>query len=87
MQNLGKPLLILFLPPTLCKLAAFEMLTGMPTVFYTDHGSDFTFKHMEQVVTDLPMELIFSQVSIPRGRGKIERFFRSVDLLLLQDTQ
>jgi transposase InsO family protein len=32
------------------------------------------------------IELIFSQVSIPRGRGKIERFFRSVDQLLLQAT-
>src|SRR4051812_3758670 len=31
------------------------------------------------------MELIFSQVSVPRGRGKIERFFRSVEQLLLQD--
>ena len=60
--------------------------SGIPTVFYTDHGSDFTSKHMEQVAADLPMELIFSQVSIPRGRGKIERFFLSVDQLLLQDT-
>jgi putative transposase len=59
---------------------------GIPTVFYSDHGSDFTSKHMEQVAADLPMELIFSQVSIPRGRGKVERFFRSVDQLLLQDT-
>jgi putative transposase len=59
---------------------------GIPTVFYSDHGSDFTSKHMEQVAADLPMELIFSQVSVPRGRGKIERFFRSVDQLLLQDT-
>ena len=58
---------------------------GIPTVFYTDHGSDFTSKHMEQVAADLPMELIFSQVSIPRGRGKVERFFRSVEQLLLQD--
>jgi putative transposase len=59
---------------------------GIPTVFYSDHGSDFTSKHMEQVAADLSMELIFSQVSVPRGRGKIERFFRSVDQLLLQDT-
>jgi putative transposase len=59
---------------------------GIPTVFYSDHGSDFTSKHMEQVAADLPMELIFSQVSIPRGRGKVERFFRSVEQLLLQDT-
>lgn len=58
---------------------------GIPTVFYSDHGSDFTSQHMEQVAADLPMELIFSQVSVPRGRGKIERFFRSVEQLLLQD--
>src|SRR6266700_600797 len=58
---------------------------GIPTVFYSDHGPDFTSKHLEQVAADLPMELIFSQVSIPRGRGKIERFFRSVERLLFQD--
>lgn len=45
-----------------------------------------TSKHLEQVAADLPMELVFSQVRNPRGRGKIERFFRSVDQLLLQDT-
>src|SRR5436305_1773060 len=59
---------------------------GIPTVFYSDHGPDFTSKHLEQVAADLPMELVFSQVRNPRGRGKIERFFRSVDQLLRQHT-
>jgi len=58
---------------------------GIPSTFYTDHGSDFTSKHIEQVAADLGVEVIFSQVSIPRGRGKIERFFRSVNELFLQD--
>jgi transposase InsO family protein len=58
---------------------------GIPSVFYTDHGSDFTSKHMEQVAADLPMELIFSQVKVPRSRSKVERFFRSVNELFLQD--
>ena len=58
---------------------------GVPSVFYTDHGSDFKSHHMEQVAADLPMELIFSKVKVPRGRGKVERFFRSVDQLFLQD--
>lgn len=40
---------------------------------------------MEQVAADLPMELIFSKVKVPRGRGKVERFFRSVDQLFLQE--
>jgi putative transposase len=58
---------------------------GIPTVFYTDHGSDFTSKHLEQVSGDIGMELVFSKIGVPRGRGKVERFFRSVDQLFLQD--
>lgn len=58
---------------------------GIPSVFYTDHGSDFTSKHIEQVAADIGMELVFSQIAVPRGRGKVERFFRSVDQLFLQD--
>jgi putative transposase len=58
---------------------------GIPSTFYTDHGSDFTSKHLEQVVADLKIELIFSEKGVPRGRGKIERFFRSVNELFLQD--
>ncbi len=59
--------------------------SGIPGVFYTDHGSDFTSKHMEQVAVDIRMELVFSEKGVPRGRGKVERFFRSVDQLFLQD--
>jgi putative transposase len=58
---------------------------GIPSVFNTDHGSDFTSKHMEQVAADIRMELVFSEKGVPRGRGKVERFFRSVDQLFLQD--
>src|SRR6266487_5743519 len=58
---------------------------GIPSVFYTDHGSDFTSKHMEQVAADIGMELVFSEKGVPRGRGKVEHFFRSVDQLFLQD--
>src|SRR5262245_4589530 len=56
---------------------------GIPGTFYTDHGSDFTSHHLEQVSADLKMELVFSEVGMPRGRGKIERFFRTVNQLLL----
>jgi len=58
---------------------------GIPSVFYTDHSSDFTSKHMEQVAGDIHMELVFSEKGVPRGRGKVERFFCSVDQLFLQD--
>ena len=58
-------------------------ICGIPSVFYTEHGPDFTSKHMEQVAADLPMELIFSQVKVPRGRGKVERF--NVDRIKQED--
>ena len=54
---------------------------GIPAMFYTDHGSDFTSHHLEQVSADLHMELVFSQVGIPRGRGRIERFFQTLNQL------
>jgi putative transposase len=56
---------------------------GIPERFYTDHGSDFTSKHLEQVSIDLKIHLIFSEVGQPRGRGKIERFFATINQLFL----
>src|SRR5207249_9588595 len=56
---------------------------GIPDVLYTDHGSDFTSHHLEQVAADLKIRLINSTVGRPRGRGKIERFFESVSQVLL----
>ncbi len=56
---------------------------GIPGVFYTDHGSDFTSRHLEQVAADLEMRLVFSQKGEPRGRGKIERLFETVNQLFL----
>ena len=52
---------------------------GIPDVFYTDHGSDFTSRHLEQVAVDLDMQLIFSTPGMPRGRGRIERFYETVN--------
>lgn len=58
---------------------------GIPDVFYTDHGSDFTSKHMEQVAAQLKMTLVFSLVGQPRGRGRIERFFQTIHQLFICD--
>jgi putative transposase len=58
-------------------------LCGIPAQFYTDNGSDFISSHLEQVAADLKMALVFSWPGQPRGRGKIERFFRTVEQCLL----
>lgn len=59
-------------------------MCGIPEKFYTDHGSDFTSHHMEQVAIDLKINLMFSKVGVPRGRGKIERFFQTVNQTFLE---
>ncbi len=58
-------------------------ICGIPDIFYTDHGSDFTSFHIEQLAVSIKTLLIFSAVGQPRGRGKIERFFRSLSQVLL----
>lgn len=59
-------------------------ICGIPENFYTDRGSDFTSIHLEQVALDVKMNLIFSRIGMPRGRGKIERFFRTINTMLLE---
>jgi putative transposase len=56
---------------------------GIPAVLYTDHGSDFISTHLEQVCADLKIRAVFSQVGKPRGRGRVERFFNTVNQRLL----
>ncbi|WP_340392527.1 Mu transposase C-terminal domain-containing protein [Macrococcoides caseolyticum] len=60
-------------------------ICGIPEKFYTDHGSDFTSHHMEQVAIDLKINLIYSKVGIPRGRGKVERLFQTINQLFLEE--
>jgi putative transposase len=56
---------------------------GIPQVLYTDCGSDFTSQHLEHVSADLKICLINSTPGQPRGRGRIERFFQTVQQMLL----
>ena len=58
---------------------------GIPETLYTDHGSDFTSQHLEQVAAELRIELVFSAVARPQGRGKIERIFGTVNTELLPE--
>jgi putative transposase len=58
-------------------------ICGIPDVLYTDHGSDFTSRHIEQVTADLKIRMMFSTIGKPRGRGKVERFFATVGQVFL----
>jgi putative transposase len=59
------------------------VICGLPGTLYTDHGSDFISRHLEQVAADLHVRLTFSTAGVPQGRGKIERIFGSITTELL----
>ncbi|MFE5429145.1 hypothetical protein [Peribacillus simplex] len=52
--------------------------------FIQIHGDDFTSNHLEQEAIDLKINLVFSTVGVPRGRGGIERFYLTVNQLFQQ---
>ncbi|MCA1775531.1 MAG: Mu transposase C-terminal domain-containing protein [Loktanella sp.] len=58
---------------------------GIPDVLYVDHGSDFTSEHLDQASAALRFQLVYSAVARPQGRGKIERFFGTLNTELLPD--
>jgi len=69
------------------KMEPHWQICGVPDVLYTDNGADFTSKHLEQVAVDLKIRLVFSTPGKPQGRGKIERFFRTVNEMFLCDLE
>jgi putative transposase len=56
---------------------------GIPEKFYSDCGSDFMSNHIDQVSIDLNFETIQTEPGEPGGKGKCERFFLTVNEMLL----
>ena len=62
-------------------LVAFQealLRRGLPRKIYTDNGSAFRSHHLEHTAASLGIALIHSRPYKPQGKGKIERFFRTV---------
>lgn len=51
---------------------------GVPRAIYVDNGSPFASAHLERACAKLGIRLVHSRPGEPAGRGKIERFFRTV---------
>ena len=51
---------------------------GIPKRLYTDNGAAFRSRHLRLVAAKLYISLPHTPPYTPQGRGKIERFFRSV---------
>jgi putative transposase len=51
---------------------------GLPRKLYVDNGPVFRSFHLEHIAASLGIALIHSRPYKPQGRGKIERFFKTV---------
>lgn len=60
-------------------------ICGIPEKFYSDNGSDFVSKHIDQVAIDLKIETLQTEPNDPQGKGKCERFFRTVKDMFLSN--
>lgn len=58
-------------------------MCGLPDILHVDHGSDFTSHHLEHTAIELHIRIIHSTIARPQGRGKIERFFGTINTELL----
>lgn len=51
---------------------------GLPQRFYTDNGPCYASRHLKVVCARLGIQLCHTPPYRPQGRGKVERFFRTV---------
>jgi transposase InsO family protein len=62
-------------------LMAFEnaiAARGLPRKLYVDNGAAFRSKHLEYIAAALSISLIHAKPYMPQGKGKIERWFKTV---------
>ena len=59
------------------------MRRGIPQRLFVDNGSAFRSRHLTLVCAKLGITLIHSRPYFPQGKGKIERWFRTVRLQFL----
>ena len=58
---------------------------GLPERFYTDNGPCYASRHLKVVCARLGIDLLHTRPYRPQGRGKLERFFRTVRDQFLAD--
>jgi len=62
-------------------LQAFEnaiATRGLPRKLYVDNGAAFRSRHLDYIAASLAISLIHAKPYTPQGKGKIERWFKTV---------
>jgi transposase InsO family protein len=71
------------LMPFLDAFATAMRKRGLPVKLYVDNGSAFRSRHLEYTSASLGIALIHARPYQPQGKGKIERFFKTVQTQFL----
>jgi len=71
------------LPAFLQALQTALLKRGLPRKLYVDNGSAYRSRHLEHICASLAIALIHAKPYQPQGKGKIERFFRTVRMQFL----
>lgn len=71
------------LPCFLDALRKALLMRGLPRKLYVDNGPAFRSNHLEHICASLGIVLIHAKPYQPEGKGKIERFFRTVRMQFL----
>jgi putative transposase len=61
------------------------LVCGIPDNLYSDRGSDFRAYRIQQIAAELGFKLTKRRSGKPQGGGKIERFFGTVNQLLMSE--
>ena len=64
--------------PFMNAFAAALSKRGLPRKLYVDNGSAFRSRQLEYTTASLGIALIHARPYLPQGKGKIERFFKTV---------
>ena len=59
---------------------------GLPRKLYVDNGPAFRSHHLEYITASLAITLIHARPYLPQGKGKVERWFRTVRSRFLPHT-
>jgi putative transposase len=71
------------LPTFLQALQTALLKRGLPRKLYVDNGAAYRSRHLEHVCASLAIALIHAKAYQPQGKGKIERYFRTVRMQFL----
>lgn len=58
---------------------------GIPRLIYTDNGKIYRSQQLEYICAGVGCTLLHSQPYVPKGRGKIERYFNTVRMRFLSN--